>query len=90
VRRDDRQAMPVELRHERRLIVQPVQMHAVQIEHDIAVRIPLWRKVNVAEMTGDGFGAPRSRFQVSSFKLEMQARGPSQRETWNLELETMP
>ena len=54
------QAVPIELLHERRFVVQPVEMHPVQIEHDVAVQIPLRRKIDVAWMAGDLFGGPCS------------------------------
>ena len=60
LRANHRQAVSVELLDERGLVVQAVQMHAMQVQHHVAVRIAAGRDEQVAGVAGDGFGGPGS------------------------------
>ena len=51
-RTNDPQAVPVELAHERRLVVEAIHVHAVQIDDRLAVRAHLRRLVDFAGVAG--------------------------------------
>jgi hypothetical protein len=52
--------MAIELLDEHRLVLQPVEMHAVQVQHDISIRIARWGLVNITGMPTNGFGGPNT------------------------------
>ena len=58
LRCDDRQAMPLELLNEGLLLLQAALVHAVQVQHDVAVRVGFGRQEQFARVAGNAFGGP--------------------------------
>src|SRR5688572_17205409 len=77
MRRDDGQPMLVELLHERRFVVQSIQMHAVQIQRDIPMRAAPLGHIDIARMPRNRFFGPGSWHGTSS-RQAMSSEGESE------------